>query len=154
MPPDSSEAPRPVGAADAPSREEPPSRNEDGSAGESTQRKRSASDERLEGASAGDPPLPYDEEPPPLPEEAPPEDDGWTYQWDDNAGAYYFYNRLTGKSQWENPRISEAAPTSYGSYDRFANNLSPSLSPSYPNPCPLQIRPYSQCWRSRYLVAA
>ncbi|KAF7527225.1 hypothetical protein PCG10_003052 [Penicillium crustosum] len=57
------------------------------------------------------PPLPA-EVPPPLPTEAPPaqvEDDGWEPVWDANAGAYYFYNRFTGVSQWENPRVPEAA---------------------------------------------
>lgn len=56
------------------------------------------------------PPLP-DEEVPPLPNEAPPgkvEDDGWEPVWDANASAYYFYNRFTGVSQWENPRVPDA----------------------------------------------
>ena len=56
------------------------------------------------------PPLP-DEIPPPLPNEAPPgEDDGWEPVWDANAQAYYFYNRYTRVSQWENPRVPTAAP--------------------------------------------
>ncbi|KUL84977.1 hypothetical protein ZTR_07898 [Talaromyces verruculosus] len=59
------------------------------------------------------PPLP-DEEVPPLPDEAPPGqdtegDDGWEPVWDANAQAFYFYNRLTGVSQWENPRVPDAA---------------------------------------------
>ncbi|OJJ72438.1 hypothetical protein ASPBRDRAFT_539397 [Aspergillus brasiliensis CBS 101740] len=56
------------------------------------------------------PPLP-DEVPPPLPSEAPPgdKDDGWEPVWDPNAQAYYFYNRFTGVSQWENPRVPDAA---------------------------------------------
>lgn len=57
------------------------------------------------------PPLPA-EVPPPLPTEAPPaqvEDDGWEPAWDATAGAYYFYNRFTGVSQWENPRVPEAS---------------------------------------------
>ncbi|PGH12958.1 hypothetical protein AJ79_03931 [Helicocarpus griseus UAMH5409] len=56
------------------------------------------------------PPLPQEELPPPLPDEAPPgqaEDDGWDPVWDDNAQAYYFYNRFTGISQWENPRVPD-----------------------------------------------
>ncbi|BCS28801.1 WW domain-containing protein [Aspergillus puulaauensis] len=58
------------------------------------------------------PPLP-DEVPPPLPNEAPPgEDDGWEPVWDANAQAYYFYNRYTQVSQWENPRVPTAAPAS------------------------------------------
>lgn len=52
------------------------------------------------------PPLP-DEVPPPLPDEAPPgeDDDGWEPVWDGNVQAYYFYNRFTRVSQWENPRV-------------------------------------------------
>ncbi|KAL4926054.1 WW domain-containing protein [Aspergillus undulatus] len=55
------------------------------------------------------PPLP-DEIPPPLPNEAPPgDDDGWEPVWDANAQAYYFYNRYTDVSQWENPRVPQHA---------------------------------------------
>ncbi|KAL4883043.1 hypothetical protein BJY04DRAFT_185619 [Aspergillus karnatakaensis] len=51
------------------------------------------------------PPLP-NEIPPPLPNEAPPsDDDGWEPVWDATAQSYYFYNRYTGVSQWENPRV-------------------------------------------------
>jgi hypothetical protein len=58
------------------------------------------------------PPLP-DEEVPPLPDEVPPSqdtesDDGWEPVWDANAQAFYFYNRITGVSQWENPRVPDA----------------------------------------------
>jgi hypothetical protein len=72
-------------------------------------------DEKEEEEDSGAPPLP-DEEVPPLPDEAPPgeaasasaaADDGWEPLWDGNAQAYYFYNRLTGVSQWENPRVPE-----------------------------------------------
>ncbi|RAO71672.1 uncharacterized protein BHQ10_007684 [Talaromyces amestolkiae] len=64
-------------------------------------------------AEEGAPPLP-DEEVPPLPDEAPPGqdtegDDGWEPVWDTNAQAFYFYNRITGVSQWENPRVPDAA---------------------------------------------
>lgn len=60
-----------------------------------------------------DPPLPDEAVPssggePPLPQEPPPretEDDGWDFQWDPTTQAYFFYNRFTGKSQWENPRL-------------------------------------------------
>lgn len=57
-----------------------------------------------------DPPLP-NEEPPPLPNEPVPsqtEDDGWEPVWDENAQAFYFYNRITQKTQWENPRVPQA----------------------------------------------
>ncbi|KAL2372757.1 WW domain-containing protein [Blastomyces gilchristii SLH14081] len=56
------------------------------------------------------PPLPQEDLPPPLPNEVPPgqtEDDGWDPVWDDSAQAYYFYNRFTGLSQWENPRVPD-----------------------------------------------
>ena len=63
------------------------------------------------------PPLP-DEAIPPLPAEAPPgavdEDDGWAPIWDETAKAFYFYNRFTGITQWDNPRIPEAAPAPTG----------------------------------------
>jgi len=77
-----------------------------------------------DGETTSNPPLP-DEDAPPLPDEAPPGDDGWDALWDSNAQAYYFYNRLTRVSQWENPRVPEpaAATANYGSYDRFACNL-------------------------------
>lgn len=60
--------------------------------------------------SSSAPPLP-DEVPPPLPDEAPPgpaEDDGWEPVWDANAQAFYFFNRITLVSQWENPRVPAA----------------------------------------------
>ncbi|KAJ5177158.1 uncharacterized protein N7482_003035 [Penicillium canariense] len=72
-----------------------------------TQRESRAADEKANGSA---PPLP-DEVPPPLPNEAPPgaaEDDGWEPVWDANAQAYYFYNRFTSISQWENPRVPNA----------------------------------------------
>lgn len=47
---------------------------------------------------------------PPLPTEAPPqqEDDGWDAMWDAARQAWYFYNRFTGLSQWDNPRVQTA----------------------------------------------
>lgn len=65
----------------------------------------------------GDPPLPKETAPegPPLPKEAPPqEDDGWDFQWDPNSQSYFFYNRFTGKTQWENPREPSSAPAAAG----------------------------------------
>lgn len=69
------------------------------------------------------PPLP--DEPPPLPTEVPPTepvDDGWAPVWDDTAQAYYFYNKFTNATQWENPRIPEATPAAapgVGNHDRI-----------------------------------
>lgn len=76
---------------------------------EETQLERDETEEVEEGEDTSAPPLP-DEVPPPLPDEAPPgqaEDDGWEPVWDAKNGAYYFYNRFTGVSQWENPRVPD-----------------------------------------------
>lgn len=35
-------------------------------------------------------------------------DDGWEPVWDEHAQAFYFYNRLTQITQWDNPRIPQA----------------------------------------------
>ncbi|GAB7346981.1 hypothetical protein MBLNU459_g3136t1 [Dothideomycetes sp. NU459] len=56
------------------------------------------------------PPLPDEPLPggPPLPNEpvpVPVEDDGWEAFQDPNTFQYYFVNRFTGVSQWENPRV-------------------------------------------------
>lgn len=49
------------------------------------------------------PPLP---DGPPLPQEPPPnDDDGWDCLWDAHAQAWYFHNRFTNKTQWDNPRV-------------------------------------------------
>jgi hypothetical protein len=73
------------------------------------------------------PPLP-EEEAPPLPDEELP-DDGWAPVWDENAQAFYFYNRFTHATQWDNPRVPEASsvPASssaagLGSHDRIASS--------------------------------
>lgn len=55
------------------------------------------------------PPLPSED--PPLPDEAPP-DDGWDPVWDATHQAYYFYNRFTQQTQWENPRVPDASSSS------------------------------------------
>ncbi|KAH8176348.1 WW domain-containing protein [Sarocladium implicatum] len=58
------------------------------------------------------PPLPNEPTPsgPPLPNEPAPaqEDDGWDCQFDPNSQSWFFYNRFTGKTQWENPRVPTA----------------------------------------------
>ena len=86
--------------------------SESGHEEESSQEDELGEDEELSAA----PPLPDEDVPPPLPNEAPPSrqtedninDDGWEPVWDANTQAYYFYNRFTGVSQWENPRIPTA----------------------------------------------
>lgn len=58
------------------------------------------------------PPLPNEPAPSgaPLPAEPLPEaaDDGWDCQWDPTSSAWYFYNRFTGTTQWDNPRQPSA----------------------------------------------
>lgn len=53
---------------------------------------------------------------PPLPSEAPPasENDGWEFHWDADNSAYFFHNRLTGESTWENPRTTKEATVESG----------------------------------------
>ena len=92
------------------------------------------------------PPLP-EEDVPPLPAEAPPaaaQDDGWAPGWDDNAQAYYFYNRFTGNSQWSNPRVPEAHETApgVGNHDRIPAVTSPPVAQQPPPPAPPSSRPY------------
>jgi hypothetical protein len=69
------------------------------------------------------PPLP--DEAPPLPDEEPP-DDGWEPLLDEKSGQWYFFNRFTQASQWENPRVPEAssvpAASGLGSHDRIGSS--------------------------------
>ncbi|KAL1970874.1 hypothetical protein VTN77DRAFT_2708 [Rasamsonia byssochlamydoides] len=83
-------------------------------------------EEKEEGEVSSAPPLPA-EEAPPLPNEAPPgqEDDGWEPIWDSNVQAYYFYNRFTGVSQWENPRVPEASIGTPGAGEQAASSSRP-----------------------------
>lgn len=81
------------------------------------------------------PPLPSEPVPdgPPLPKEAPPpaEDDGWDFQWDPNTNAYFFYNRFTGQSQWENPRLPTGATAASAA---VAPGTAPGTALSGPHP--------------------
>jgi hypothetical protein len=109
--------------------------------GMARQRNHALGDRNLATASlAKEAPLPYDDEDPPLPEEAVPEDDGWTYEWHPGKQDFIFYNTITRQYQWENPRQPNAAATNNGPYARFANYFSPLTCLAYPNPCPSQIR--------------
>ncbi|KAH8731898.1 hypothetical protein GQ44DRAFT_604004 [Phaeosphaeriaceae sp. PMI808] len=86
--------------------------------------------------SAADPPLP-DEEAPPLPDEPPPsqDDDGWDAKWEPTAQTWYFYNSLTGVSQWENPRVSatiaSSAPGTSSPPKRVWGGYNPAIHGSY-----------------------
>jgi hypothetical protein len=92
------------------------------------------------------PPLPTDEEPPQLPkegvppplptEEPPAPDDGWEPLWDNNAQAFYFYNRVTKQSQWDNPRVPDSSSTTpaasgLGSHDRISSSTKRKTSSGY-----------------------
>lgn len=68
--------------------------------------------EPLPGPDDGAPPLPEE----PLPEAV--QDDGWEAKCDTASGQWYFVNRFTGISQWENPRVPTSplppsAPAAY-----------------------------------------
>ena len=85
------------------------------------------------------PPLPAEPVPegPPLPQEPEPQqqdDDGWDCQWEPNTQAWYFVNRLTGKSQWENPRAAStpaAAPLPPSSERPAAGGYNPAIHGDY-----------------------
>lgn len=81
---------------------------------------------------------------PPLPNEAPPqqEDDGWDAMWDATRQAWYFYNRFTGLSQWDNPRVqtatasaqpssSAAAPATISQPSSVAGGYNPAIHGSW-----------------------
>lgn len=96
------------------------------------------------------PPLPDEPVPgeaPPLPDEPVPvseEDDGWEAIQDPSTFQYYFVNKFTGVSQWENPRVPAeihassryasgapgiAQPTSAPGVDPAATPAAPSSPP-------------------------
>ncbi|KAI1193072.1 hypothetical protein F5X97DRAFT_315361 [Nemania serpens] len=49
------------------------------------------------------PPLPNEPLPDKLPHPA--QDDGWEYHWDPAHQAWFFHNRITNESTWDNPRV-------------------------------------------------
>lgn len=64
-----------------------------------------------------------------------PEDDGWEPVWDDKLQAYYFFNKIAGTTQWENPRVldktaeSETRKRPHGGYDpAIHGNYDPNAS--------------------------
>ncbi|KAJ5199258.1 WW/Rsp5/WWP [Penicillium cf. griseofulvum] len=76
-----------------------------------TDASKSQSDKHEKDELTSAPPLP-DEAPPPLPTEAPPaqpEDDGWHALVDRDTGLWYYWNRFTRETQWENPRVPQVA---------------------------------------------
>lgn len=69
-------------------------------------------------------------EAPPLPSEAPPQqsDDGWSAEWDAANQRWYFYNRFTGLSQWDNPRVPTAAETAAAAVPSYPSSSSAGAS--------------------------
>ncbi|KAI1127508.1 hypothetical protein F5Y10DRAFT_266063 [Nemania abortiva] len=59
--------------------------------------------------STGEPAPDTSSDAPPLPDEPLPptqeQDDGWDCHWDQAHQAWFFHNRITGASTWENPRV-------------------------------------------------
>lgn len=89
------------------------------------------------------PTVPQEAAPPPLPLEKPPplDDDGWDPIWDPAAQAFYFYNRFTNITQWDNPRVPSdtlAVAPGVGNYDRIPSTVTedPSVAQQAPPPRP------------------
>ncbi|KAL0932032.1 WW domain-containing protein [Colletotrichum truncatum] len=104
-------------------------------------------DEKKPASSSDAPPLPSEH--PPLPSGPPPatEDDGWDFQWDPNSQAYFFYNRFTGMTQWDNPRVPTAGASASTSTAAAPPAPAPGTSttsaplPLAPPPLPSNDRP-------------
>jgi hypothetical protein len=95
------------------------------------------------------PPLPDE----PLPEDAPPlpsepvpapteEDDGWSAQLDTSSGCWYFLNRFTGLSQWDNPRVPAAVPSQQYAPGTGPSSRAPGTSEAVAAPPPPPGEPY------------
>ncbi len=84
---------------------------------------------------------PLPSEAPPLPNDPPPsaDNDGWDFHWDETNQAFFFHNRITGVTTWENPRT--AAPPSASLQDGAPGTAGPSASASGPPPLPTSSRP-------------
>ena len=59
---------------------------------------------------------------PPLPAGPPPEDDGWDFHWDAAHQAYFFHNRFTSQTTWENPRVPAPNPATAGAADASSSS--------------------------------
>ncbi|OAA58554.1 WW/Rsp5/WWP domain protein [Niveomyces insectorum RCEF 264] len=84
----------------------------------------------VEEATAAEPPAL-----PPLPNEPLPavhDDDGWDPMWSDAHQAWYFFNRFTQQTQWENPRVPEATGTGApGTVAPVAGGYNPAIHGDY-----------------------
>lgn len=107
--------------------------DDDRESGEASEDSRPVSPDNATGSNDA-PPLPNEPTPggPPLPNEPVPQpaDDGWDCQWDPNTNAWFFINRFTGKSQWDNPRTVAAT---VAATDTSAETA-PGTQPSAPLP--------------------
>ncbi|UNI14007.1 hypothetical protein JDV02_000691 [Purpureocillium takamizusanense] len=94
----------------------------------------SDADSLEEGETEDDPPLPQEPLPegPPLPNEPVPgsQDDGWECRWEATYQSWYFVNRFTGASQWDNPRVAAGSSSSSGA----AAAAAAAVAPSAPQP--------------------
>ncbi|KAK6209673.1 WW domain-containing protein [Colletotrichum tabaci] len=86
---------------------------------------------------------PLHNEVPPLPSGPPPatQDDGWDFQWDPASQAYFFYNRFTGATQWENPRVPVAAAAASTSAAPGTTTTAATTAPLGPPPLPTNDLP-------------
>ena len=118
------------------SRDSEDTRPESARSREQSQDVESSDDIRAPGVIDPAPPL-LNEAIPPLPNEAPPgqpEDDGWDPVWDNAAQSYYFHNRFTGVTQWENPRVpetSQPAAPGVSNHDRNGGPAPPRVAGGY-----------------------
>lgn len=78
-------------------------------------------------APASPPPLPDE----PLPDEADTNDDGWDPMWSDEHQAWYFVNRFTQQTQWENPRVPDAAQGAAGGGGESLGGYNPAVHGDY-----------------------
>ncbi|KAG6041362.1 hypothetical protein E4U41_004772 [Claviceps citrina] len=101
---------------------------------------------------ASAPPLPGEPVPgsssgPPLPNEPVPQaDDGWDCLWDPNTQAWFFHNRFTGNTQWENPRAPQSSAADFAVASSTASpapapTLAPATALSAPAPAPAPPAP-------------
>ncbi|RDA94380.1 hypothetical protein CP533_3813 [Ophiocordyceps camponoti-saundersi (nom. inval.)] len=74
-----------------------------------------------EAAADGPPPLPDE----PIPQEA---DDGWSFEWHTAEERFYFVNRITGMTQWENPRVPSDSASAVASTAVAASGPQPPAS--------------------------
>ncbi|KAK2000067.1 hypothetical protein LX36DRAFT_654824 [Colletotrichum falcatum] len=132
----------------------PPEGDGNNSNSNSNSKRGSSSPESGEASSTASPAPATSSNAPPLPNEAPPlpseptpatEDDGWDFQWDPTSQAYFFYNRFTGATQWENPRVPSAAVSTSAAAAGAAPGTTPGAAAaskiSGPPPLPTNDRP-------------